>query len=262
MAAARRLRIWGLALLLLAALLPFACAESSGSSSSPKEEKATTHEEVVGEEKKREVRRILANPPASFHSLMAALPFSIYEKDKTGNYVAFCDSNAINWEVVGETQSAELSDYIKYVALFFWTNVDKRADSSLKVVVDASGFSMRKVVNGSVKTVLVALVSGLNATVPFVGQRPGSVFLINAPSFLSPLVTMASKLAKSKVDFRALNGRAEWQPALIEAIGEEHLPEAFGGSNPIKLEDAAVMRYMKEYVRRIAKQKRALKSKM
>lgn len=42
-------------------------------------------------EKKEEVERILASPPAAFNRLMAAVPFSIYGKDKRDNYVAFCN---------------------------------------------------------------------------------------------------------------------------------------------------------------------------
>ncbi|KAL8433888.1 hypothetical protein ACSSS7_003549 [Eimeria intestinalis] len=195
---------------------------------------------------------------------MAALPFSIYEKDKHGNYVAFCDSSSIDWDVVSETSSDEMSSYIKYVALFFWNNIDKRPDSSLSVIVNAEGFSFRKVMNGSVKSVLLGLITGLNSIVPLVGSRRGVVFIINAPSFLSPLISMASKLAKSEVEFRVLSRRDEWQPALVEYVGIDHLPLDYGGSNPTKREDAIAVRYMKEYVKQIMKQqqKAAAKSKL
>ncbi|KAL8448731.1 hypothetical protein Emag_003857 [Eimeria magna] len=249
------LRVAACALLLLH-LSHHACAETI-SSEKPVEVVAAQHDAPVVEEAKKEIERILAHPPRRFHRLMAALPFSIYEKDQRGNYVAFCDSSAIDWDVVGDTDSEELSDYIKYVALFFWHNIDKRPDSSLSVIVNADGFSFRKVMNGSVKSVLVGLISGLNATVPFVGQRPGVVFLINAPSFLSPLISMASKLAKSKVEFKAFSRREDWEPALVDYVGAEHLPVAYGGSNPTKLEDATAVRYMKEYVRQIMRQRKA-----
>ncbi|KAL8448187.1 hypothetical protein Emed_003934 [Eimeria media] len=249
------LRVAACALLLLH-LSHHAFAETT-SPDKPLEEQGAQHDAPVVEETKKELTRILANPPRTFHRLMAALPFTIYEQDKRGNYVAFCDSSAINWDVVAETNSEELSAYIKYVALFFWHNIDKRSDSSLSVIVNADGFSFRKVMNGSVKSVLVGLITGLNATVPFVGHRPGVVFLINAPSFLSPLISMASKLAKSKVDFKAYSRREDWQPALVEYVGAEHLPVAYGGSNPTKLEEATAVRYMKEYVRQILRQKKA-----
>ncbi|KAL8271028.1 hypothetical protein Esti_005013 [Eimeria stiedai] len=239
-----------------------ACAETT-SPDKPVKEEGSPHDAPVVDEAKIELARILAHPPRRFHLLMEALPFLVYGKDQRGNYVAFCDSSAIAWDVVGETDSDQLSYYIKYVALFFWSNIDKRLDSSLTVVVNAGGFSLRKVLNGSVKRVLVALIVGLNATVPFVGRRTGRVFLLNAPSFLSPLISMASKLAKSDVTFEVHGKREDWVPALLDYVGAPHLPVEYGGTNPIKPEDANAVRYMKEYVKQIMRQqKAAVKSKL
>lgn len=208
-------------------------------------------------EKKEEVERILAKPPAAFKRLMAAVPFSIYGKDKRNNYIAFCNSQTIDWGIVNDIKPEELSEYIKYLALFFWKNVDRRADSSLTVIVDAKGFSLGKVINGSVKAVLDSIVAGLNDTVAYVGERPGQVFLINTPSFLGPILSLVSKLLRTGVDLTALSSREKWEPALKEYVGEEFLPVEYGGTNKTTLEDSMVVKYIKDSVGRLIKQKRA-----
>lgn len=172
-------------------------------------------------------------------------------------------SQGIDWSTVNDIRPEELSEYIKYLALFFWRNVDKRADSSLTVVVDAKGFSISKVMNGNVKTVLDSIVAGLNDTVAYVGERPGRVFLINTPSFLGPLINLISKLLRTGVELTALSTREKWEPALREYVGEPFLPVEYGGTNKTRLEDSVVVRYIKHSVGMLRKQKGAAsKSKL
>lgn len=210
--------------------------------------------------KDREVQQILSNPPTAFSKLMDAVPFTIYGKDKSGNYVAFCDSKLIKWNVVNDMDSQAIVDYIKFVALFFWTHVDQRADSSLTVVVNADGFSLSKVISGSVKTVLDSITTGLDATVPYVGERSGKVFIINSPSFLSPVIAVASKLVRNGVELSSYSSREQWEPALKAHIGDEYLPAEYGGKNLTKLSESSVVRFMKSAVRKILKEKRVARA--
>lgn len=234
-----------------------------GTNASPSDELPHQQRGAIIPEKLQEATSILENPPAAFSLLMNAVPFSLYGKDKNGNYIAFCNSRTIDWDAISGIGPEELSDYIKYVALFFWHHVDQRPDSSLTLVVDARGFSFNKIMNGSVPTVLNSIVTALNDTVPFVGERPGHVFLINAPSFLGPVMNVAKKLVRSKIDFLAFKNRKDWEIALRDHIGSEHLPVEYGGTNEMKLEDSPVVKYIKRSVTRLIKLKRTVpRSKM
>lgn len=201
--------------------------------------------------KQEELKRRLLNPPHSFHKLLGAVPLSIYGKDRKHNYVCFCDSGRIDWEVVSELQAGELRDYVTYFALFFWSYVDRRTESSLTLVVDADGFSMSKVLNGSAKAVLNNILAGMDDTIPYVGERPGYVFIINAPKYLNPLINFISRWVPKDVKLSSYSGRDKWEKALKEHIGEENLPIKYGGSNRMPLESSLVVKYISESVRKL-----------
>lgn len=168
----------------------------------------------------------------------------------------FCvQSSRIDWSVVNDLKPGELRDYVTYFALFFWSYVDKRKDSSLTLVVDANGFSMGKVLNGSAKAVLNNIIAGLDDTIPYVGERPGYVFIINAPRFLNPLITFISKWLPPGVKLSSYSGREKWESALREYIGEDNLPIKYGGRNPMELENSFVVQYISESVKKLMKHK-------
>lgn len=75
------------------ALLLFTLMQIAAADETPKTTQAVVHKEdgAVLPHKRQEVDRILANPPEDFDALLTAMPFSIYGKDKAGNYVAFCN---------------------------------------------------------------------------------------------------------------------------------------------------------------------------
>lgn len=172
-------------------------------------------------------------------------------------------SGAVDWDVVDTISAEKLSEYMKYVSLIFWRHIDKRPNSVLSVVLDANGFSMGKVISGSARNVLSAIVNGLNETVDYVGYRPGTVFLINAPSFLSPLVKVVAKLSRVQVAFHVLSKPSKWQPVLKEHIGEENLPIEYGGSNKLPLDSSPVVTFIRASVKKIRQKKEAAaKSKL
>lgn len=65
-------------------------SEQPATSDSP----SGAHSQPVISEKQREAQKILSNPPLAFNKFLSAVPFSIYGKDKRGNYVAFCNVSA------------------------------------------------------------------------------------------------------------------------------------------------------------------------
>lgn len=172
--------------------------------------------------------------------------------------MCFCfvfQSGSIVWDVVEKMTHEQLSDFIRYFALFFWKHVDKRASSELTVVIDAGGFPFRKVVNGSVKMVLDSIVEGLESTVPYVGERTGQVFLINVPSFLNPVIVLVTKILRNGVNLTSYGSRSKWEPALKRHVGEQHLPREYGGTNSTKLHESVVVKYIKHSVEKILRRK-------
>ncbi|OEH73570.1 hypothetical protein cyc_05095 [Cyclospora cayetanensis] len=252
----RRL-LWLFALALVA--LPPAYCSTGVKDDAPNDLASANTNGPIVKGKESEVAEILASPSACFPELISAVPFSIYGVDKHGNHVIFLEGRSINWEVVSSKKSHDLVDYVKYLALFFWVNVDKRANSALTVVVDTNGFTLRKVLNGSVKAVLDALVSGLESTVQYVGERPGHVFLLNSPAYLSPLISLLSGLVHPKVQLVSVSSRKKWEVLLQDHVGASFLPVEYGGLKAKTLMDSPFVKSIDQEVRRILESKTAVK---
>ena len=171
-------------------------------------------------------------------------------------FILCVQSSRIDWPVVESFSEEALSAFVFFYALFFWVNVDRRADSSLTVVVDAGGFSLRKVVGGSARRVLNSLVGGLNKTVRYIGERPGCVFLLNTSSFLGPLISLISSIVNTGVIIQSYSKRSQWENVLKEHIGEEYLPREYGGTNSVPLADALASKYILQSVGRTSTKRR------
>ena len=171
-------------------------------------------------------------------------------------FILCVQSSRIDWPVVESFSEEALSAFVFFYALFFWVNVDRRADSSLTVVVDAGGFSFRKVVGGSARRVLNSLVEGLNKTVRYIGERPGCVFLLNTSSFLGPLISLISSIVNTGVIIQSYSKRSQWENVLKEHIGEEYLPREYGGTNSVPLADALASKYILQSVGRTSTKRR------
>lgn len=211
-------------------------------------------------EKANKVASILSNPPPDIPQLMKAVSFHIYGKDKHGNYIAFCRTKNIDWDIVKENE--KVSQYMKYMALFFWIHVDRRQKSTLSVVVDAEDLPASKVLNGSVTILLSSIIRGLNSTWPYVGQRSGRVIIVNSPGFLRPGIGFASKLLPESVYLVAYSDRSQWEPLLKEFFGAENLPVEYGGTNPVEVKDSIVVKHIEGSVLSIMKQKAGLRGKL
>ena len=83
-----KLRSFGLLVVFLVALIEAGYAEITDTLLDEEDKGADRGPILPGKE--AEVDRILSKPPRSFMELLGAVPFSIYGKDKHGNYVAFC----------------------------------------------------------------------------------------------------------------------------------------------------------------------------
>lgn len=161
---------------------------------------------------------------------------------------AFLQSDNIDWDLVGDVDSARIREYITYLSVLFWTRVDPRPDGQLTVVVDASGFTFKRVVGGAVKTVLTAIAQAINEVAAVVGSRGGAVIFINSPRILGPLLSLISTLLRKNVRLVSYSSRSSWEPALKELVASENLPVEYGGESPVPLEHSAVSRKILEMV--------------